>query len=1154
MKIQFRTSLTMAIAMAWFIVIHTQSIHAETGITGRVAAQTEDGKYAGMVAGAKIEVLKPGGEVVTTTTSNPQGMFKIELPVGQYYYRVHADGFKDEDEGRGFEVKRNGQMELFHLALTKGENDPDRVRPVIPPPINGELIGRVLQRTHEGEKGIAHARITLVHESTRQVKNVLVSPERSPSGESGSYQVLLKAGIWRASVRATGFQTYIDLKPIEISVGGKTGRDFVLQQTELPAELLAKQGIRGTVKISKGDRVYPAPFEVTVNLVRAIDRAIAATTTTTIRENDFSFDTAPGSYHVVASAPDSEFAKAISAPVHVFPGRRSHVNLVMHAKPLEPPPTAIAQPEQDPIETPMEELPALTDQGIAELGPQQELLDVEILTLRHDTNEPLIETEILLREVTDRRASVIQGRTGNDGIARFNLPAGRYFVVARLSGFEVIEAQPAASFMRGRLVLNVENDKPTKATFFLDHHREPAATAGTLVIEAYDEKLGTPIADANVSVTREFLSPRVLKTDANGVTSVSGASEGDYSVKISHPNYFTVTRRIAYLPAQPRHRIFLNRHPAYSTDRHMVSGAVMYQGETGLGTALIEDAQISWSGPARVRINSGPRGLYSVTLPGGTYTVAVDPPAETNFASRVFTGIEVSGDTTRNFVLGRSSTDTPSLTRPQVQVNVYDARSRRPIADAQVSMQLRGSGGVTADEGTTDTNGRADLFISEGGQYLVTTSAAGYSSRRIESEVTSGRISIVNVGLTRGSDTGPNFVNVSGWVLTERGRGTKVIPQLIPGRHSLDRSRYEGVAGASVLWQFPSEGGLPGAMRVARTDSRGHFTIEGLSEQNYAVRVNAIGFGPLQQKVRVHQGMPDLQLILDRNTASETFPPSDTIRPTDPLGKKHTVSVAVIDQQRRPVANAIVTVSSQTIPGTAMVSPSVRRGQTDARGNFDVQLDPGSYQIRVQGTGFDSVVTNLVMTNRSLTRTIQVKRQTISPIPPGSEIPGLIRPEDRPTLLSRYQVQIQVVDETRKGISGATVTAMQGGRAVSTGQTDAGGYFRTQLSPGGYAIKASGPNIHPGGTTVTVRNANTNATVRVVGAQSTSQSRTIYPSNLQYAAQYLPPGTKQWITLGTYSSRDQAKQALQTRKLPIKSETRIVPQQPMRRVLKPTFK
>jgi len=213
-------------------------------------------------------------------------------------------------------------------------------------------------------------------------------------------------------------------------------------------------------------------------------------------------------------------------------------------------------------------------------------------------------------------------------------------------------------------------------------------------------------------------------------------------------------------------------------------------------------------------------------------------------------------------------------------------------------------------------------------------------------------------------------------------------------------------------------------------------------------------------------------------------------------------------------------------------------GTTDGSGVYQTQLSAGAYSIKASGSGINPGGTTVKVGTQDVTATVRVTRNVTPP------------PQ------TQAKVRIQVVDQTRKGVPGATVTVMAGSRRLQTGTTDGSGYYQTQLSPGDYSIKASGTGITPGGTTIKVGTRDTSATVNV--------TRTVTPGSgtgglsLKYIAQYLPPGRKAWITIGTYPSRSEAEAAVKLAKIPVKSKTRVIPsskgspsRQPLSRILTP---
>ena len=92
--------------LAWTSVI-PHSLHAaEGGIRGWVMGQTAEGEHLGIIAGAKVEFLDANGKAAYSTTTDEAGYHSVgALQSGDFEYvlkhRVTAEGYRDEDEGRG---------------------------------------------------------------------------------------------------------------------------------------------------------------------------------------------------------------------------------------------------------------------------------------------------------------------------------------------------------------------------------------------------------------------------------------------------------------------------------------------------------------------------------------------------------------------------------------------------------------------------------------------------------------------------------------------------------------------------------------------------------------------------------------------------------------------------------------------------------------------------------------------------------------------------------------------------------------------------------------------------------------------------------------------------------------------------------------------
>ncbi|MBC8871455.1 MAG: carboxypeptidase regulatory-like domain-containing protein [Planctomycetes bacterium] len=314
---------------------------AGAGVHGRVHAVTESGKYTGVVASAAIEITNQAGVVVARTNSGETGYYRIELPPGQYLYKVTAAGYKDEDKGRGFALQLTTGLAVYDFTLTKGKNDPDRKPPSIPKVPIGLLRGHVFEKSSGGTLiGIPDATITLRKEESLRLDRVVTGrAELDVKDSAGAYQVALAVGGWRASVSADGFEMQVDPQPIGILPGKEVVRDYVLirERPEEPKE----QGITGVISlVTSGDTKQITPSDVKVTIFPLSNRLGSGPGLQPDNQGKYSRDLAIGRYRVVAEA--EGYRTARSRPAHVFLERYTVVNLNLtpETKP-EPPPAAL---------------------------------------------------------------------------------------------------------------------------------------------------------------------------------------------------------------------------------------------------------------------------------------------------------------------------------------------------------------------------------------------------------------------------------------------------------------------------------------------------------------------------------------------------------------------------------------------------------------------------------------------------------------------------------------------------------------------------------------------------------------------------------------------------------------------------------------------
>lgn len=89
-------------------------------VHGRVYGQDSTGKLVGPLPGAKIELLSGGSVAASATASAPGGYYEIpSLALNEYTYRVTAEGYKPEDEQRGFAIPKDALEYVQDFLLTQ---------------------------------------------------------------------------------------------------------------------------------------------------------------------------------------------------------------------------------------------------------------------------------------------------------------------------------------------------------------------------------------------------------------------------------------------------------------------------------------------------------------------------------------------------------------------------------------------------------------------------------------------------------------------------------------------------------------------------------------------------------------------------------------------------------------------------------------------------------------------------------------------------------------------------------------------------------------------------------------------------------------------------------------------------------------------------
>ncbi len=400
-----------AAAMALVLVLSAaQAVQAAgPGVHGRVFSLDESGKLAGVVPGAKIEFKSQGGTPLMSVTAAQNGYYRVDLPPGHYYFKVTADGYKDEDSGRGLALQLSDGYAVYNFSLTPGEAAPERTMPEFDPVEEGKLHGRVMERKADGSLvGLPRAQVALRRHGARTLTRVVTRRSGRTGQQAGQYAVSLEAGSWQASVIAPGFDTLVDRRPILIQSGRTTQRDFILTRPEpdTPDEQeIQEQGIKGRITLKGKPAGAQATPEVKVQIVPLSRSSRRPEPLAPGADGGYRRELPVGRYRVTATA--EGYRPAQSGPREVFAGRYTVVNLTLLAKPEDKPP----------IEKPA--------------------LDCLVFEQSRLGKRPLPGAAVMVRKSGSSLGQALRDTSDRQGKAHFDLTsAGQYTVLAQKSGYK----------------------------------------------------------------------------------------------------------------------------------------------------------------------------------------------------------------------------------------------------------------------------------------------------------------------------------------------------------------------------------------------------------------------------------------------------------------------------------------------------------------------------------------------------------------------------------------------------------------------------------------------------------------------------------------------------------------------------------------------
>lgn len=823
---------------------------AGPGVHGRVLALDEDGKVTGIVAGATIEFKGEGGGVAAQVTSDQSGYFRADLPAGRYFYKVQAEGFKDEDHGRGIALTRSEGYAVYNLSLTRGENDPGHEPPAGPSAEIGVLRGRVLEKTRDGSLvGIPGATITLRKKDGDRGLARVVSGGADQTGDgAGRYQIVLEAASWQASVAAEGFDGLVDPKPIVVEEGKEATRDFVL--TRAAPEEPEGQGIKGTISVYRpgGDAAAPSQAQVFIVPLSGPQKPDQALSTDA--RGRYSRDLSAGRYEVVASV--EGFLTARSGPREVFPGKYTIVNLT-----LVPERTAEEPEPEQLVFTGIvyEQLPG--DRG----------------------RRPLPGASMLIRHEKQALADAPRGTTDKQGQVSLPLAEeGEYVALAQMPGYAPGGARVTISAGgENSAVITLQRESP---------ETEPTPTPQPTPDEALVAVSGYVVYRSSESATGFFGIPESELTwrraDGGGPLERRAAAgrigrydlelpEGRYLVEVRPPSGFRGATEEVVVQRGMKPKYFIlarvpDRTPQPPPSRLVtVRGYVVTQSFKNItGLAGVPNVPVLWSDPrsgAQQTTMSGGGGQFAILLPQGVYDVRARAPRGFRDAAErveVRRGMPaVSLVLTR--IAGPGDRDIPPGQRPgALSLNVRvltrfaaptisrlpGGAGLRPVAGAEVVVRR---GGRSVASNPSDSNGIASFRLPPG-NYEILVRYEGYQPGHETVQLTTRNVDR-NVYLRTGRRELPQ---------TPATLQLRVVARAPGGRLQMTVPRTVPVPGARIVI---SRQGKP--VDSGQSDKGGLYSAR-LRPGTYLVAVAHKGFQPAQVSVTLKGGIVRREITLSK--------------------------------------------------------------------------------------------------------------------------------------------------------------------------------------------------------------------------------------------------------------------------------------------------
>lgn len=846
------------------------------GLRGYVMGQDEKGAHLGPLAGARIDLLDKAGRPAATATTNRIGYYEIAtLAAGNFTYRVKADGFMEENAGRGFTMPASPRPFVLDFVVSRGAT-------IASPPAAGELSGRVWQQSGAGKQPIAGARVAL-QRRTGGVAQIL------QTAADGSYRVSLPPGAWRASAAAPGITLSLPPQAVVVPPGSKATLDFTFSRTDITSAGPRTNEVFVMVSVQRAETASRAGEAPQVQLFAEGSETALATTIRPLKPAELANlgltpdsasklwewfiaqarDPLPeGRY--VAKAQLADFRPGTSATEVVSAALSTYFDVALRplrSAPATPPTEIVKMPAPTPPPAPR----APDGRQIAGPGVHGRVMG------QSERGEHLGPVASARVELLDARGTAVVNATTNDAgyYAISGLRPGTFVYRVAASGFQTEDS--------GRGFQLPLSDRPHALDFVVTQGSGRPVAPGELSGRVWSSGAAgkTPLASALVAVRRPDGGPSVgVRTGADGSYRLvlpaadwqAGASADGYAAEKA-PRAVGIT---AGGKAQLDFTLAVGRppEPLAMTQLYAVVGVEQ------LPELPDQPPKVAFSSSGRVTATTGaePEVVVEVLgrLPNNSprlqqLGLAIDVPAEGDW--QWYLARTVRPQPPGNYTAqGELANYHPAKAPPKLALpglpTVFDLRLERICPEVTVIVQSRDRQPVPGVEvkfvhktlqrgldkavsATTNTGGRATEMIPDGlGTYNVMLTGPGLQPQGREVPITTEKLTL-NFQVFKTGEA--RTIDLAGTVFKKAARATAADTSIKP------------VSAARLTFQP-----LAGPARSATSQADGRFQVEGLTEGDYRVAIQATGCFAYAGEVKISFGMDTVSFTMEaRNEALE---------------------------------------------------------------------------------------------------------------------------------------------------------------------------------------------------------------------------------------------------------------------------------------------